>query len=132
MLALGGASMKAGGLKSLLSFTLVTRRKSSTDSWMNGTELLLRASPLEQFQIYVPDSASEGAPADTFCGHIVERHHDHLSRFSFYHLQPIGLRTIDDVCKRCPRLEELFVVIPLAEMVYFPFSFLGICSHRDD
>ncbi|KAH9968190.1 hypothetical protein BC827DRAFT_1170911 [Russula dissimulans] len=111
ILALGEAAMNAGGLKSLLSFTLGNHPRSSTDSWMNGTKLLLRASPLELFQIYVPNSASEGAPADTFCDHIVEQHRDQLSRFSFYHPQPISRHAIDNVCKHCPRLEELFVVI---------------------
>ncbi|KAI9509537.1 hypothetical protein F5148DRAFT_996446 [Russula earlei] len=116
MLMLGRTCMNVGGLTSLLSFTLATHPKSLVHSWMNGTELLLKASPLEIFQIYVPDSAVEGAAADMFCVRIVEQHRDRLSMFSF-HPQRIGLGVIEDVCISCLRLEELFVVIYDAEMV---------------
>jgi len=115
MLALSGACSKAGGLTSLRSFTLTIHPKTSTDVWMNGTELLLKQSSLEVFQIYVPHPISEGALADTFCVHIVDQHRDHLVRFSV-HRQCIGLDVVDHICSSCPRLDELFMVIDHAEM----------------
>ncbi|KAH9993333.1 hypothetical protein BJV74DRAFT_374258 [Russula compacta] len=94
MLALGGACTRAGCLASLRSFTLTTSHENSTDIRMDGTELLLRESPLEVFQIYVPKSDSEVALADTFCLRVIDRHRDRLVRFSF-HQQCISLNVID-------------------------------------
>jgi hypothetical protein len=117
MLALGGACMKADGLTSLRSFTLTTRPRNSTDAWMDGTELLLRgSSSLEVFQVYVPNSGSMAALADNFFIRVIDKHRDHLVRFSFHRLC-ISLDIIDHVCASCPRLEELFVVIHHAKMV---------------
>jgi hypothetical protein len=121
MLSLGGACAKAGGLTSLRSFTLTIRLKNSTDALMNGTELLLRGSSLEVFQVFMHDSGSLAAPADQIFVRIIDQHRDHLVRFSF-HRPSIGLDVIDHVCTSCSWLEELFIVINHAEMVYFPFS----------
>lgn len=121
MLALGEACMRAGGLVSLRSFTLTASHENSSDIRMDGTELLLRESPLEVFQIYVPNSDSEVTLADAFCVRVIDRHRDHLVRFSF-HRQCINLDVIGRVCTSCPRLEELFTVIHHAEIVRFPFS----------
>ena len=121
MLTLGGACAKAGGLTSLRSFTLTIRLKNSTDALMDGTELLLRGSSLEVFQIFMHDSGSLAAPADQFFVRIIDQHRDHLVRFSF-HRPSIGLDVIDHVCTSCSWLEELFIVINHTDMVYFPFS----------
>ena len=125
MLALGGACMKADGLTSLRSFTLTTRPRNSTDAWMDGTELLLRgSSSLEVFQVYVPNSGSMATLADNFFIRVIDKHRDHLVRFSF-HRQCISLDAVEHVCISCPRLEELFVTVKFTEMVYLTFFFLG-------
>jgi hypothetical protein len=121
MLTLGGACTKEGGLSSLRSFTS-TIYKPSTDAWITGTELLLKESPLEDFQSYMPEYDSGGALADTFCVRVVNQHRDLLVRFSF-HRQCISLGAVEHVCISCPRLEELFVTVKFTEMVYLPFFF---------
>lgn len=126
MLTLGGTCTKAGGLPSLRSFTSTHyyKRLADTlaDAWKTGTELLLKESPLEVFQSYMPDYDSDGVLADTFCVRFVDQHHDHLVRFSF-HRQCISLGAVEHVCLSCPRLEELFVTVKFTEMVYLPFFF---------
>ena len=133
MSSLGGACTKADGLTSLRSFTLTTRPRNSTDAWMAGTELLLEgSSSLEVFQVYVPNSGSMAALADNFFIRVIDQHRDHLVRFSFHRLC-ISLDIIDHICTSCPRLEELFVVVHHAKMVYlfvpsmhtFTWVFLG-------
>jgi len=123
MLVLGGACMKAGGLSSLRSFTSIIYYKPLIDAWITGTELLLKDSPLEAFQSYLPDFDSDGAP-DTFCARIIYQHRDHLVRFSS-HRKCISLGVIEHACVSCPRLEELFVTVRFTEMVYLPFLFFG-------
>jgi hypothetical protein len=123
MLTLGGACMKEGGLSSLRSFTSTIYYKPLADAWITGIELLLKESPLEVFESYMPDYDSDGALADTFCVRVVNQHRDHLVRFSF-HRQCISLAAVEYVCISCPRLEELFVTVKFTEMVYLPF-FLG-------
>src|SRR5258707_6980227 len=124
MSMLGGACMKAGGLTSLRSFTSTIRRKTWTASkaWLDGTELLLEESPIAVFQcsLPVPDSDLMCALADTFCIRIVNQHWDHLTRFSFRR-HCISLRTIENVCISCPRLEEFFMAVQYVEMVCLLF-----------
>ena len=121
MLTLGEACTKAGSLTSLRSFTLTTRPKISTEAWMSGTALLLSGSSLEVLQIYVPDSDSVAALADQFFIGVIDQQRDHLVRFSF-HRSCISLDVIEYLCGRCPRLEELFVVIHHDQMVHLLFS----------
>jgi len=134
MLALGGACTKADGLTSLRSFALTTHPQTSTHAWMDGTELLLRASSsLEIFQIYVPNSGSVAALTDHFFIRVIDQHRDHLVRFSFHRLC-ISLDIIDHVCISCPRLEDLFVVIHHAKMVHYlrlfcAYIHMGIIRH---
>lgn len=120
MSALGVVCTKAGGLTSLRSFTSTIHRKGLTEAWINAIELFLKVSPIEVFQSYVPFSDSIGALADTLCVRVVNQHRDHLVRF-FSHRQCIGLSAVEHVCVNCPRLEELFVAIQYAEMVYISF-----------
>ena len=133
MSALAGACEKAGGLRSLRSFTFTLLPEQATDAWMNGTVSVLEKSPLEFFQVYAPDSVLQGALADQFCVRIVDRHRDHLVRFSFHRLR-LSLGTIDHVCLSCTKLEQLFMVVNHEEMVYFSlfpesaltYGFVGI------
>ncbi len=122
MLSLGGACAKAGGLSSLSSFTFTSTIYyiPLTDAWITGTELLLKESPLEVFQSFLPGYDSDGALADTFCVRVVDQHHNHLVRFSS-HRQCISLGAVAHVCISCSMLEELFVVVKFTEMVYLPF-----------
>lgn len=126
MLTLGEACMKAGGLSSLCSFTSSHYHEALTDAWITGTELLLKESPIEVFQSYLPvpggHDVSGGVLADKFCVHVVDQHHDHLVRFSF-NRHCVSPGAIEHVCASCPRLEELFVTIKFTEMVYPPFFF---------
>ncbi|KAF8470403.1 hypothetical protein DFH94DRAFT_208822 [Russula ochroleuca] len=117
MSALGAACTNAGGLTSLRSFTSTIHRKGLTEAWIDATELLLKASPIEVFQNYVPFPDSIGALADTLCVRVVNQHRDHLVRF-FSHRQCISLGTVEHVCVNCPRLEELFIAIHYAEMAH--------------
>lgn len=91
---------------------------------MTGTESLLKESPLEVFQSYMPYYDWDGAHADTFCVRVVDQHRDHLVRFSF-HRQWINLGAVEHVCISCPKLEELFVTVKFTEMVHPPFLFFG-------
>ena len=125
--------MKAGGLTSLRSFTSTVYHNILAEPWIDAIDLLLEGSPIEVFQSYMSKSDLKGALADTFCIRVINQHCDHLVRFSF-HRQCIGLATVEHACISCPRLEELFVAIHHAEMVYSPFSFwrsilIGIIRH---
>jgi hypothetical protein len=87
---------------------------------MNGTLSVLEESPLEIFQVYVPDSASQGMLADQFCLRIVDQHRDHLVRFSLNRLR-LSLDAIDYICRNCTKLEQLVFVTNHADMVCFSF-----------
>ena len=94
-----------------------------TDAWINGIELLLKESPLEVFQSYMPDDVDVTLD-DTFCVRVVDQHRDHLVRYSS-HRRCISLGAVEHVCTSCPRLEELFVAVEFTELVHLPFFFFG-------
>src|SRR6266852_95477 len=123
MLSLGIACARAGGLSSLRSFTFSTIYSTQlTDAWITGTELLLKESPLEFFQSYMPDYDMDKTLADAFCVRVVDQHRDHLVRFSS-HRRCISLGAVEHLCISCSNLEELFVAVDFTEMVHLLSSF---------
>ncbi|KAI9464140.1 hypothetical protein BJY52DRAFT_1115014 [Lactarius psammicola] len=119
MSALSAACARAGGLTSLSSFTLTVHRDCSTGAWMDGIVSLLKESSLESVQLYVSGHITLTSFAETlgdrFCTQIVDQHRDHLVRFSLHGLR-LGLASVNHVCFRCTKLEQLFICMDLSEM----------------
>jgi hypothetical protein len=74
------------------------------------TDLLSSDVPLEMFQVYSTGAFFESPMTKQFWSDIVTAHQDRLIRFSV-HRMLISLESIEDICKRCTRLEQLFVVV---------------------
>lgn len=96
-----------GALHRLQSITLTVDMSSTI--WINQVTHLLSLSPLEMFHIST-SSEVKGKVGDEFYASIVSSHGDRLRRFSVSRLR-MSLRAIRDICIRCPKLEQLFVVV---------------------
>ena len=71
---------------------------------------LLSVAPLQIFQIYSIGAIFESPTTDSFWSKIVTTHFARLTRFSV-HRMLISLDAINDICRRCACLEQLFVVV---------------------
>ncbi|KII93204.1 hypothetical protein PLICRDRAFT_151711 [Plicaturopsis crispa FD-325 SS-3] len=101
--------LRSGTLSHLRSITLTVQPHTAVGTWMRHVVDLLSKSPLEVFQIYSSGPTFEATLADEFWADIVSVHGQRLVRFSVHRLH-INMAAIDDVCRRCTALEELFVV----------------------
>ncbi|KAF5371581.1 hypothetical protein D9758_003430 [Tetrapyrgos nigripes] len=67
--------------------------------------------PLESFQIYSTGAFFESSSiTNQFWFNLVDAHHGWLKRISV-HRMLISLEAIEEICRRCRELEELFVVV---------------------
>uniref|UniRef100_A0A0W0FIC2 F-box domain-containing protein n=1 Tax=Moniliophthora roreri TaxID=221103 RepID=A0A0W0FIC2_MONRR len=101
-------------LSQLRSITLTVggiHQQASLNQWMRQvTELLHAGVPLEIFQLYSTSPTSMATTSKRFWFDIVSAHQDRLIRFSV-HRMLVSLDSIEDICRRCKRLEQLFVVV---------------------
>ncbi|KIK68548.1 hypothetical protein GYMLUDRAFT_68403 [Collybiopsis luxurians FD-317 M1] len=104
--------IRTNALRRLRSITLTVNAQTPLDIWTSEVIELLPASvPLETFQIYSSGAFIEESPAtEGLWAELVSAHKDRLTRFSV-HRMLISIEAIEDVCRRCTKLEELFVVI---------------------
>ncbi|PFH50858.1 hypothetical protein AMATHDRAFT_144018 [Amanita thiersii Skay4041] len=103
-------------LHRLRSITLTIRQQHQPlEKWLGNVLALLAPAPLEVFQIYSLGMFIEAPVTDAFWRALVTTHGPHLTRFSV-HRMLIGLDTIQDVCERCVRLEQLFIVVEPASL----------------
>ncbi|KIY67243.1 hypothetical protein CYLTODRAFT_437122 [Cylindrobasidium torrendii FP15055 ss-10] len=97
-------------LHTLRSFTVTVNHQTPLEQWTQDIFDLLLASPLEVFQIYSSGPVLESPPTVDLWKRIVSVHGKRLRRFSV-HRMLIGMESIDDICRRCPNLKELFIVV---------------------
>lgn len=110
------ASQALRHLKSI-TLTIETRSSRTQHSWTQDVASLLSTSPLEFFHISSLGGELKAAGLDDqFCSDIVAAHGERLHRFSVHRLR-MSLNAVKDVCARCPRLEQLFVVLDRADLV---------------
>ncbi|KAJ4490197.1 hypothetical protein J3R30DRAFT_3279097 [Lentinula aciculospora] len=103
---------RTNAFRCLRSITLTVNQQIPLNAWMDEVAALLPASvPLETFQVYSSGTFIEESPVtERFWSDLVNTHQDRLTRFSI-HRMLISLNTIKDICQRCTKLEQLFVVI---------------------
>ncbi|KAF9269659.1 hypothetical protein L218DRAFT_850695 [Marasmius fiardii PR-910] len=97
-------------LSRLKSITLTIHQQTPLEDWMKQVTELLSKIPLESFNIYSTGAFFESPVTSQFWEKIVTAHQDRLKRFSV-HRMLIGLPSIGEICTRCRKLEQLFVVI---------------------
>lgn len=62
------------------------------------------------------DQARRQALVDDFCRRVVDAHGTTLKRFSFHRIR-LNLSVVEEVCKKCAGLEQLFMLITPEELV---------------
>ncbi|KAK0451597.1 hypothetical protein EV421DRAFT_1702856 [Armillaria borealis] len=97
-------------LHRLRSITLTINQQTPLQTWMADVQQFLAFSPLEVFQIYSTGAFFESPMTYGFWKEIINTHGTRLTRFSV-HRMLVGLESIQDICRRCPNLEQLFVVV---------------------
>lgn len=102
---------QSNALSRLTSITLTIHQQISVEDWMKQVaELLSPEIPLESFNIYSTGAYFESPVTSQFWEKIVTAHQDRLKRFSVNRML-IALPSIGDICRRCRKLEQLFVVV---------------------
>ncbi|KAF9078782.1 hypothetical protein BDP27DRAFT_1206321 [Rhodocollybia butyracea] len=96
----------------LRSITLTVNHQTSLDIWANEVAALLpKTVPLETFQIYSSGAFIESQPGtERLWADLVTAHKHRLVRFSVHRIL-LSLSAIEDICRRCTKLEQLFIVI---------------------
>jgi hypothetical protein len=97
-------------LSQLKFITVTVHQQRIIQNWMTDVSNLLNYSPLEQFHIYSTGATFEATMTNEFWQRIIAAHGNRLTRFSV-HRMLISLDAIEDICRRCGMLEELFVVV---------------------
>lgn len=103
-------------LHRLRSITLTINQQTPLQTWMADVQQFLAFSPLEVFQIYSTGAFFESPMTYGFWREIINTHGTRLTRFSV-HRMLVGLESIQDICRRCLNLEQLFVVIEQGTLV---------------
>jgi len=101
---------QSGALAQLRSITLTVHQQLPLDTWMCNVLDLLSLAPLEIFQIYSTGAFFESPRTNDFWSQLVTTHGHRLRRFSV-HRMLLSLDAIDDICRRCPSLEQFFLVL---------------------
>lgn len=115
-------------LRRLRSITLTVNQQTPLDTWIREVaELLPSTVPLKTFQMYSSGTFIESPATEILWSDLVTAHKERLVRFSI-HRMLISLRAIEDICRRCTQLEELFVVIEQGSVVRT--CTLSRCLHR--
>lgn len=108
--------LASGSLARLASITLTVHQQLPLNIWMDDVLVLLSLSPLERFHIYSPGKFFESSPTDIFWHRLATSHGKRLTRISV-HRMLIGLDAINEICKQCTFLEQLFVVVEPGSLV---------------
>ncbi|KAK7682782.1 hypothetical protein QCA50_014166 [Cerrena zonata] len=99
---------KSNALRQLRSITLTGPSQDVASTWARQVVDLLSLSPLEMFHVSTVGGEVGGVLNDDLCESIVLQHGRNLRRFS---VDRMGISTIAiaNICKGCPRLEQLFI-----------------------
>ncbi len=109
-----------GATRRLRSITLTLHQQSRPlEPWLNDVLTLLAPAPLEVFQMYSLNTFVAAPVTNTFWQALVTIHGNRLRRFAVHRMM-IGLDAIRDICERCVKLEQLFIVIAPTTMVCCP------------
>jgi hypothetical protein len=108
---------QTNAFRRLRSITLTVNQQTPLETWMSEIAALLPESvPLEIFHIYSSGAFIEDSPlTERLWSELVAAHKDRLIRFSV-HRMLISIHAIEDICRRCTKLEQLFVVIEQSSM----------------
>lgn len=96
-------------LRRLQSITLTLHTQPSVH-WTKDVVDLLAECPLQMFHISTVSGYTKQAISDEFCSQIVAMHGHCLTRFSVHRIR-ISMLAIDEICRCCTKLEQLFIVI---------------------
>ncbi|KZT08057.1 uncharacterized protein LAESUDRAFT_724042 [Laetiporus sulphureus 93-53] len=99
----------SGALSRLRSITLSVREQHPVN-WDAHVLSLLASAPLEHFHISTVGGLVGPALDERFCTAIVDAHGSRLRRFSVHRMR-MNISSIADICRRCPQLEQLFIVV---------------------
>jgi len=102
-------------LDHLKSVTLTVNQHIDLPSWMNNVLDMLESCPLEMFHISTAGGDVGRTLTDAFVKQLVSSHGHRLKRFSVQRI-PISTTAIEDICLRCPVLQELFVVVDIDDI----------------
>ncbi|KAG5643518.1 hypothetical protein DXG03_000710 [Asterophora parasitica] len=97
-------------LSQLTSITLTVHPQLPLEEWMHDVSVLLSHAPLQNFHIYSTGAFYESPSTEEFWAGLVATHGKRLVRFSV-HRMLISLRAIEEICRRCSVLQQLFIVI---------------------
>jgi hypothetical protein len=106
----------------LRTLTLTVHQQVPINEWTKHVTAILSPSdtvsvPLESFQIYSSGAFFESSRVtDQFWFDLVQTHKDRLKRISV-HRMLISMAAIEDICRKCVELEELFVVVEPGTLV---------------
>ncbi|KAK1225091.1 hypothetical protein PQX77_011960 [Marasmius sp. AFHP31] len=102
---------RINALSRLKSITLTLHQQISVQHWTREVSGLLSSEiPLESFNIYSTGAFFESPVTSQLWNDIITAHRHRLVRFSV-HRMLIGLDSIGEICTRCRKLEQLFVVV---------------------
>lgn len=101
---------RSGALARLRLITLTIHQQTPLDLWTRDVTSLLSASPLEVFQVYSLGAVLEASMTNEFWSGIVTAHEARLTRISV-HRMLVSMDAIEDICRRCTALEQLFIVV---------------------
>jgi len=122
-------------LSSLTSITLAIHPSRPLPAFLSAVSSLLSSSPLQNFDIYSNStrlsessiSPSSSTTTDTFWSRLVETHGQRLRRVSV-HRMSVGMHAIEEICKKCVKLEEFFVVVEPDSLVRIhSFEYALVC-----
>ena len=106
-----------GAMRSLRSITLTLHQQSQPlEPWFDDVMALLAPAPLEVFQVYSLNAFVAAPVTNKFWRALATTHGSRLKRFAVHRMM-IGLDAIRDICERCVKLEQLFIVITPTAMV---------------
>ena len=108
-----------GAMRNLRSITLTLYQHSqSLEPWFDDVIALLAPAPLEVFQMYSVNTFVAAPVTNRFWDALAMAHGSMLKKFAVHRMM-IGLDAIRDICERCMKLEQLFIVVAPAVMVCY-------------
>ncbi|KAJ8522413.1 hypothetical protein ONZ45_g1000 [Pleurotus djamor] len=102
-------------LKRLSAITLTIDKEDIFGDWITSVIALLQQAPLQQLQIYSTGTRPGDPSDDQHWTRLINQHCDRLTRFSI-HRMLLSLDVIDNICRRCVVLEQLFVAIQQSDL----------------
>ncbi|KAL4071711.1 hypothetical protein J3A83DRAFT_4358163 [Scleroderma citrinum] len=103
-------------LRRLRSITLTVHVHTTIIEWTRNVKDLLETAPLEVFQLYSTDELGDFPIPDDFWKGIAATRGSRFKRFSVYRIQ-MTLAALQSICSRCPRLEQLLVVVDQRDLI---------------